>query len=182
ASSFGGPLSLPPENRLDHHELKAVLSAQAAEFATFKARLADVQRDCTRSEHHLRDLHGELAVATEATASATEQMSAHSVRQGLVLAAGVERSGAEKARLDDELQRMERMLWERDQEIARLRRSSGSIESHQMQLELEIRSQHAARESAGTEARALSTAVAELLADRLQKAPSSLDSVRPVKN
>eukprot|EP00931_Biecheleriopsis_adriatica_P061587 TRINITY_DN37035_c0_g1_i2.p1 TRINITY_DN37035_c0_g1~~TRINITY_DN37035_c0_g1_i2.p1 ORF type:complete len:446 (+),score=101.64 TRINITY_DN37035_c0_g1_i2:68-1405(+) len=176
ASLSTGPRSLAPREASDSHELKAVLAAQSAEIHSLKARLADAQRDCTRLRHKLQDAEGELHTTTEATLSASDRLSAHAVRQGLVLTAGVEKSGAERAKLEDELQHMERLLYERDQEIASLRQTAGTLESSQLQLELEMRGLNAARETATHEVRELSQNVADLLHGKLKKVEKSIEA------
>eukprot|EP00930_Biecheleria_cincta_P003776 TRINITY_DN104694_c0_g1_i1.p1 TRINITY_DN104694_c0_g1~~TRINITY_DN104694_c0_g1_i1.p1 ORF type:complete len:450 (+),score=111.18 TRINITY_DN104694_c0_g1_i1:26-1351(+) len=175
-ATFAPSLSAAPRDASDKHELKAVLAAQNAELESLKSRLADVQRESTRLRHKLRDMEGELSVATDATVAATDRLSAQSVRQGLVLSAGVERCGAERAKLEEELQHMEGMLCERDAEIQRLRHVAGTLESNQLQLELEMRGLHAAHENAASEVRQLSANVASLLHDKVKKTEKVIES------
>ncbi|CAE7448721.1 unnamed protein product [Symbiodinium natans] len=142
-----------------------------------KAQLADTQRECNRLKHKLRDVETELHVAKEVTASATDRLTAHAERKDLLLSAGVERGGLERAKLEEELQRMERLLWERDQEIKKLRHSAGSLEKQQLQLDLEMCGLHAAKENSTLEARELSTGIADLLHNRLQKVPTTQEGL-----
>mmetsp|Transcript_104794 Transcript_104794/g.249518 ORF Transcript_104794/g.249518 Transcript_104794/m.249518 type:complete len:339 (+) Transcript_104794:3-1019(+) len=95
----------------------------------------------------------------------------------MLLSAGLERSGLQRAHLEEELQRMERLLWERDQETARLRKQAQSLESSQLQLDMEMRGLQAARDNSALEAKELSGSIAELLHQRLQKVEKSKDVV-----
>ncbi|CAE7365103.1 unnamed protein product [Symbiodinium sp. CCMP2592] len=167
------PRSTAPPEAADKHELKAVLAAQESEMHAMKAQLAETQRECNRLKHKLRDVETELQVAKEVTASATHRLTAHAERKDLLLSAGVERGGLERAKLEEELQRMERLLWERDQEIKKLRHTAGNLEKNQLQLDLEMRGLHAAKETSTLEAKELSTGIADLLHSRLQKVPST---------
>ncbi|CAJ1359545.1 unnamed protein product [Effrenium voratum] len=161
----------------DSHELKAVLSAQDAEIHALKAQLAEAQRASSRLKVQLRDLDAELQVANEATSTAAARLKDHANRQGMLLSAGLERSGLQRAHLEEELQRMERLLWERDQETARLRKQAQSLESSQLQLDMEMRGLQAARDNSALEAKELSGSIAELLHQRLQKVEKSKDVV-----
>jgi len=167
------PRSTAPPEAADKHELKAVLAAQESEMHAMKAQLAETQRECNRLKHKLRDVETELQVAKEVTASATDRLTAHAERKDLLLSAGVERGGLERAKLEEELQRMERLLWERDQEIKKLRHTAGNLEKNQLQLDLEMRGLHTAKETSTLEAKELSTGIADLLHSRLQKVPST---------
>eukprot|EP00434_Breviolum_minutum_P010134 symbB.v1.2.008943.t1/scaffold563.1/size187063/20 len=162
------PRSLPPPTS-DPHELKAVLAAQDSETKALKVQLADVQRESNRLKHKLRDVESELHVASEATSSATERLNAHAERQELLLSAGVERSGVERVKLEEELQRMEGLLWERDQDIRTLRHRAQELESSQLHLDVEMRGLHAAKENSTSEAHQLSGNIAELLQKKLHK-------------
>ncbi|CAE7273287.1 unnamed protein product, partial [Symbiodinium necroappetens] len=167
------PRSTAPPEAADKHELKAVLAAQESEMHAMKTQLAEAQRECNRLKHKLRDVETEVQVAKQVTASATDRLTAHAERKDLLLSAGVERGGLERAKLEEELQRMERLLWERDQEIKKLRHTAGNLEKNQLQLDLEMRGLHAAKETSTLEARELSTGIADLLHSRLQKVPST---------
>jgi len=151
---------------LDPPGLRSVLETQASEANAFRERLLRAQRECARLQQRLHDCESELSVAAQATATATERLGAHAVRDGLVLAASVERWGAERAAVEDELRRMERLLWERDQEIAQLRRTARDLEASQLQGDLELRGLAVARENADVEARALGLSISELLAQQ----------------
>lgn len=163
------PRSLPPPTS-DRQEVKAVLAAQDVESNALKAQLADAQRESRRLKHKLWDLEGELKVANEATSSAEERLSAHAERQELLLSAGVERTGVERVKLEEELQRMERLLWERDQDIRTLRHRAQELESSQLHLDLEMRGLHAAKETSTSQAHELSGSISELLHKKLHKA------------
>lgn len=167
------PRSTAPPEAADKHELKAVLAAQESEMHAMKTQLAEAQRECNRLKHKLRDVETEVQVAKQVTASATDRLTAHAERKDLLLSAGVERGGLERAKLEEELQRMERLLWERDQEIKKLWHTAGNLEKNQLQLDLEMRGLHAAKETSTLEARELSTGIADLLHSRLQKVPST---------
>eukprot|EP00435_Cladocopium_sp_Y103_P067349 s621_g29.t3 len=171
------PRSLPPPLPRDSHELKAVLAAQDVEAKALKAQLADVQRESHRLKHKLRDVESELHVASEATTSATQRLTAHAERQELLLSAGVERGGVERVKLEEELQHMERLLWERDQDIRRLRHRAQELESHQLHLDVEMRGLHAAKENSTSEAHKLSGDIAELLHKKLQKVEKGHEAV-----
>lgn len=163
------PRSLPPPTS-DRQEVKAVLAAQDVESNALKAQLADAQRESRRLKHKLWDLEGELKVANEATSSAEERLSAHAERQELLLSAGVERTGVERVKLEEELQRMERLLWERDQDIRTLRHRAQELESSQLHLDLEMRGLRAAKETSTSQAHELSGSISELLHKKLHKA------------
>lgn len=158
----GSPLTLPPPYARDAHELQSVLEAQQTEAAALRARLAEVQRECAQLKTRVRDSEGELSAATEATISAAQKLEEHAGRQGLVLAAGVERTNAERATIEHELQRMERLLAERDQEISRLRAVARELESTRLQGELELTGLVAVHEATSTEVRTLGEDVARL--------------------
>jgi len=142
--------------------LRAVISAQEAEEKALKQRLVESQRECTALRHKLRDCTDELEVSAEATVNAAERLEAHAGRHGLVLAAEAERCGAEKAALEDELRRMEQLLWERDQEIARLRRAHENFKATKLQGELELTRLASAHEKQSHEVQAFGAGVAEL--------------------
>lgn len=168
------PRSLPPPTS-DRQEVKAVLAAQDVESNALKAQLADAQRESRRLKHKLWDLEGELKVANEATSSAEERLSAHAERQELLLSAGVERTGVERVKLEEELQRMERLLWERDQDIRTLRHRAQELESSQLHLDLEMRGLHAAKETSTSQAHELSGSISELLHKKLHKVDFGFD-------
>uniref|UniRef100_A0A7S1F3N6 Uncharacterized protein n=1 Tax=Noctiluca scintillans TaxID=2966 RepID=A0A7S1F3N6_NOCSC len=156
------PLAQAPLFVRDSHELESVLRTQATEIAVLKHRLGDRQRECATLRSGLRDSAGELSVTAGATASAARRLEVHAGRHGLVLAAGVERCNAERTALEDELQRMEQFLWERDQEIARLRRTAEELRSGHLQGELKLTAMHFLNHAANSEVQALDAGVAEL--------------------
>eukprot|EP00913_Durusdinium_trenchii_P007377 g6936.t1 len=110
-------------------------------------------------------------------------LSSNRSRTQLLLSAGVERTGVERVKLEEELQRMERLLWERDQE--RLTESrvdlvpvlwsvwdpavQFELESSQLHLDLEMRGLHAAKETSTSQAHELSGSISELLHKKLHK-------------
>ncbi|CAE7448141.1 unnamed protein product [Symbiodinium sp. KB8] len=98
------PRSTAPPEAADKHELKAVLAAQESEMHAMKTQLAEAQRECNRLKHKLRDVETEVQVAKQVTASATDRLTAHAERKDLLLSAGVERGGLERAKLEEELQ------------------------------------------------------------------------------
>lgn len=65
--------------------------------------------------------------------------------------------------MEDELQRAERMLYERDQEIARLRRVARELEASQLQADMELRGLTSAKEAVSSEARVLGAGISDLL-------------------
>lgn len=129
----------------DPEKMKAMLEVYRAEADVLKERLADGQRECASLRSRLRDAEGELQVAHQATNTATERLGLHAQRHGLVLAAGVERIGAERATLEDDLQRMEQLLSERDQEITRLRKEARALEAQHFHSEMELQGLQAAQ-------------------------------------
>jgi len=133
----------------DPEKMKAMLEVYRAEADVLKERLADGHREVASLRSRLRDAEGELLVAHQATNTATERLGLHAQRHGLVLAAGVERIGAERATLEDELQRMEQVLSERDQDIARLRKEARALEAKHFHSEMELQGLQAARAAAG---------------------------------
>lgn len=161
-ASTATPIARAPLFVSEPNELEAVLSAQGSEIRALKLRLAAAQRECGSLRVRLRDAGGELASSAEATANATERLEAHSGRQGLVLAAGVERCSAERAALCDELQRTERLLAERDREIAQLRRTAQELHAESLHGELQLAGLAYNHQAASTEAIVLGANVEEL--------------------
>jgi len=158
----GLPLSKAPLFARDRHDLRTVLSAQAAEAEELRQRLTVGQRKCASLRAKLRDSIGEVSIAAEATASATERLATHAGRQGLVIAAGVERCSAERAAIEDELQRMERLLFERDQQISKLRQAAQELENCRLQGELEITGLVVAHEATNSDVQTLGAGITEL--------------------
>lgn len=144
-----GPLLGSVPRGQDPEKLRAMLDVYRAESDVLKERLADGQGEVATLRSRLRDAEGELQVAHQATNTATERLGLHAQRHGLVLAAGVERIGAERATLEDDLQRMEHLLSERDQEIARLRREARKLEAQHFHSEMELHGLQAASAGGG---------------------------------
>lgn len=140
-----------------------MLAAQTAEAEVLKQRLAQGQRECAGLEQRLRDAEGELAVAAEATTSATERLGLHAERHGLVLAASVERSGAERGTVEHELQRVEGLLHDRDLEIRRLRKQAHELEAATHQHEMEMKGLQVAHEDSSHRARTAGEGVSQLM-------------------
>mmetsp|Transcript_141374 Transcript_141374/g.368131 ORF Transcript_141374/g.368131 Transcript_141374/m.368131 type:complete len:426 (+) Transcript_141374:74-1351(+) len=161
--SVGGPLSQAPSFARDAHEFRAVLTAQTAEIDVLKARVAASARECTQLRQRLRDAETELSVAAEATTSAQELLDEHAMRHGLVLAAGVERSGAERATMEHELSRMEALLHDRDIEIRKLRQRAYELEAAKHQNEVELKGLEVAHEATSSRAHAAVNEVSALL-------------------
>eukprot|EP00927_Polykrikos_kofoidii_P027287 TRINITY_DN24067_c0_g1_i1.p1 TRINITY_DN24067_c0_g1~~TRINITY_DN24067_c0_g1_i1.p1 ORF type:complete len:462 (-),score=88.84 TRINITY_DN24067_c0_g1_i1:179-1495(-) len=162
SSTYGVPFAQPPLFARTPAELRAVADAQGVEARTLRARLAEGQRECAQLRVRLRDSTEDVSVASEAIASATERLEAHAGRRGLLLEANVERCGAERAALEDELQRFERLLWERDQEISRLQQQNRQLEAVRLQGELELTGLAVAHEAASSEVRNLGADVLQL--------------------
>lgn len=115
-----------------------VLGLLASEADVLRERLAEGRLEIAQLQQRLRDAESELAVAANATSKAAERLGQHASRQGLVLTASVERANTTKVSVEDELQRVERALWERDQEIARLRREARDLEANHFQANMEM--------------------------------------------
>lgn len=164
------PLAQAPLYARDVKELQTVISAQDAEERALKIRLAEGEREVAFLQKRLRDFNEELVITAEATLNAAERLEAHQGRQGLVLAAEAERCSAENAALEDELRRMEQLLYVRDQEIARLRRTHEALQASRLQGELELTGMAVAHEKASSEVRAFGAGVQELR-ERLSEGP-----------
>lgn len=160
------PFAQAPHFARDVKELQTVISAQDAEERSLKHRLADGEREVAFLRKRLRDYDEELVITAEATLNAAERLEAHQGRQGLVLAAEAERCSAENAALEDELRRMEQLLYVRDQEIAKLRRKHEALQASRLQGEMELTGMAIAHEKASSEVRAFGAGVQELR-DRL---------------
>jgi predicted nucleic acid-binding Zn-ribbon protein len=156
------PLVQAPVFARDVKELQTVISAQDVEERALKIRLAEGTREVAFLRKRLRDSTEELEVTAEAALNAAERLEAHQGRQGLVLAAEAERCSAENAAIEDELRRMEQLLYERDQEIARLRRTHENLQTSRLQGELELTGMAMAHEKASSEVRAFGAGVQEL--------------------
>eukprot|EP00747_Dinoflagellata_sp_TGD_P192280 gnl/TRDRNA2_/TRDRNA2_56895_c0_seq1.p1 gnl/TRDRNA2_/TRDRNA2_56895_c0~~gnl/TRDRNA2_/TRDRNA2_56895_c0_seq1.p1 ORF type:complete len:441 (-),score=92.63 gnl/TRDRNA2_/TRDRNA2_56895_c0_seq1:89-1366(-) len=160
--SLGVPVTQVPLFAKDKEELRTVVEAQAKEIACLKARLMDGQRECATLRARLRDANDELSVTTHATMCATQRLEVHADRQGLLLAAGVERGSTERAALEEELQRQERLLCTRDREIAKLRKAAQEREAARFHCDLQLMGLAASHQTANAEVRALGEGIAEL--------------------
>lgn len=165
AGAWGPSARQAPSFPADAHELRAVLAAQGSDLEVLRARLAATQQECALLQQRLHDAQGELLLAAEATASATERLGTHAARQSLVLAAGVERSGAERAALEHELSRAEAMVHERDMEIRRLRQQSAQLEALLHHGDVQIKGLEAANAASGELAREAVDEISVLLHD-----------------
>jgi len=162
----------------DPQELQLVRQAQEAEEKALRQRLAEGNRECAALRKRLLESEDELEVTAEATANAAERLEAHQGRQGLVLAAEAERCSAERAALEDELRRMEQLLFERDQEIVKLRREHEDLQASRLQGDLELTGLAISHEKASSEIRAYGAGVQELR-DRLRGGRESLEHDGP---
>lgn len=156
------PLAQTPAFAGAPDDLRAVLAAQAVEAHSLRARLMEGQRECAQLRLRLRDSSEEVSAAAEAVSTAAGRLEAHAGRHGLVLAAGVERCSAERAALEDELQRMEHLLWERDQELRTLQMQTRELDAMRLQGELELAGLVATHEATTSEIHALGAGVHEL--------------------
>mmetsp|Transcript_98905 Transcript_98905/g.251067 ORF Transcript_98905/g.251067 Transcript_98905/m.251067 type:complete len:445 (-) Transcript_98905:48-1382(-) len=163
SAHMSGPLTQAPKFARDAHEFRAVLATQSAEIDALKTRLRTSHRECAMLQQRLYDAEGELAVAREATTTATERLGAHAARHSLVLAAGVERSGAERATVEHELTRVEALIHDRDMEIRKLRQQAHELEAAQHQNEVHIKGMEVAHQTKSELAREAMTEVSALL-------------------
>mmetsp|Transcript_127290 Transcript_127290/g.407153 ORF Transcript_127290/g.407153 Transcript_127290/m.407153 type:complete len:438 (-) Transcript_127290:48-1361(-) len=163
SAHMSGPLTQAPKFARDSHEFRAVLATQSTEIDALKTRLGTSHRECAMLQQRLYDAEGELAVAREATTSATERLGAHAARHSLVLAAGVERSGAERAAVEHELTRVEALIHDRDMEIRKLRQQAHELEAAQHQNEVHIKGMEVAHQTKSELAREAMTEVSALL-------------------
>eukprot|EP00811_Abedinium_folium_P021388 NODE_3049_length_2101_cov_8.244174.p1 GENE.NODE_3049_length_2101_cov_8.244174~~NODE_3049_length_2101_cov_8.244174.p1 ORF type:complete len:373 (+),score=109.15 NODE_3049_length_2101_cov_8.244174:170-1288(+) len=145
------------------------LQAQAAEADALRARLRERDHEWTLLQGRLQSANGELSAAEAAAASATELLDPwFPGRTDPALTYGVERCRAERGELEDRLQQAERLLWERDAEIARLRRAARELEASRLHGEMELTALAADEQTMDSEIRALGADNAELR-QRLQQ-------------
>lgn len=170
------PHSSVPHFAKDAHELRHVLATQSAEIEVLRQKLMNGQREVAQLQQRLRDAEGELAVAAEATTSATERLGSHAERHGLVLAASVERSGAERGTIEHELQRVEGLLHERDIEIRRLRKQAHELEAATHHHEMELKGLQVSHEDSSSRARQAAEGVSELM-NKLRDQGGQFDTV-----
>eukprot|EP00401_Gymnodinium_catenatum_P042542 CAMPEP_0117534268 /NCGR_PEP_ID=MMETSP0784-20121206/40321_1 /TAXON_ID=39447 /ORGANISM="" /LENGTH=423 /DNA_ID=CAMNT_0005330737 /DNA_START=44 /DNA_END=1315 /DNA_ORIENTATION=- len=162
ASASVAPLAQPPNFARTPHELHAVLDAQAVEAKALRNRLLEGQRECGQLRRRLRDSTEEVRGASEAISTAAERLEVHQGRHGLVLAVGVERCSAERVAIEHELQRMERLLWDRDEEIKALASQARMLDAKRLQAELELTGLAVSHQAQNSEVRTLDAGVNEL--------------------
>lgn len=166
-SGWAAPVTQVHGHTRDAHELRAVLDGQATEMQALKAKLSESQHECIKLRQRLQDAESDLAVAAEASQSAAVHLGDHAARHELVLAAGVERSGAERVAVEHELQRVEALLHVRDQEIRKLRQQAYELEALDHQQEMALRGMRVAHQATSSHAKAMTEEV-EALTQRVR--------------